>query len=947
MSAGPVGLFSRRWLLRQGATAALAWIAASRRRPLVGTVLAAGRGRLGLPVPLQSRDQWKWFQVDAHVHSSVSSDAMADLGILAGSATALGYDAVFVTDHNQASSFSINSNNANSLVLADNYSLWERGSSGEPAYHVLKPVRSPVASGTKSLYMLSSSTRYAEAFIWKRRGANLRSGNITLSVSFYPTRLDPDCGFYVSVTLGGDPAIAEPLGYTTRKGDVAPGKSIVLVWQAGTPRASRSDAQQRVFVYDLGAPTLNAWNRYTINVTEALRDIPPDELPVDYEGLAHLKIAVASKTGIAEGYTDAYSLQVSKPRGPAEEFVHRNAFIAALSTPQLRLYPAVELGQTDHVQRFDFAIHSPSAFVDYQRGVDGIRPTQESGYPVMLNHPGYPGGVSVADAIETGAFGADLIEVREATMVSAWEGILSRGIPIPGVWSTDTHASFSRGSPSARVFSRSPALDDLLRSMFEGRLYNVLNHFDGHVVLNLDPRSDQPHPSRYPVFVGAGREEVRIHLLVTGGMDQGWTVRWLRDGKVVHTEAVSSSSYEATRAFALAGTSTFVRAEVLDATGELHSMTQAILFQKIASLPDDISLCVDEIKTADGRQYTTIATRGVTDASWDATRDALNLRIENPLAALASIVVATPRRPVGVMVDGERLPQASTLADFLESTTSSWFAFAERYLLYLKVAHDQPIHEVTAAFRHLAARDTRAPTRPSLQVELQADRRALLTWTASEDNELLAGYRIRRNRRSVATVGPRTTRYVDASLASSRSYRYWVEAVDASGNVAVSNAVLVRTPRAPITIRAVADAYVTADEPTTPHGKADVLRIDSDPEVTVYLRFVVPNFGGSLKRATLKMLSHSASHIGCDVRAVADNAWDEASLTFGNAPAVSPIVLSSSGGFEAGRWVDIDVSQAVRSDGTLSLALTTDSTGSIAFASRESGHSPKLVIEPA
>ena len=45
--------------------------------------------------------------VETHVHSAFSADAVADVGVLAVTARALGYDAVFLTDHNEGSAFQI------------------------------------------------------------------------------------------------------------------------------------------------------------------------------------------------------------------------------------------------------------------------------------------------------------------------------------------------------------------------------------------------------------------------------------------------------------------------------------------------------------------------------------------------------------------------------------------------------------------------------------------------------------------------------------------------------------------------------------------------------------------------------------------------------------------------------------------------------------------------
>jgi hypothetical protein len=73
----------------------------------------------------------------------------------------------------------------------------------------------------------------------------------------------------------------------------------VLVWQLGAGRAASSDPNRRVLTYDLGNYTLNAWNHYEINVSEALNDIPASDRPLDYNALSFLKMAVAGNAGTA------------------------------------------------------------------------------------------------------------------------------------------------------------------------------------------------------------------------------------------------------------------------------------------------------------------------------------------------------------------------------------------------------------------------------------------------------------------------------------------------------------------------------------------------------------------------------------------------------------------------------------------------------------------------
>src|SRR5215213_4674663 len=155
----------------------------------------------------QAQAGWQWYQVDPHVHSSVSADAFVDVGIHSQLAIESGYDAIFLTDHNGGSSFQINNMTANYMAFEDAYTRWDLGTYGSQSATSNNLVSTPVKTGTQSLHMRSSSSEIGETYTWTKRGPNLRSGNILLNVSIYPTRIDPGSGLYVSVSIGGDPTV--------------------------------------------------------------------------------------------------------------------------------------------------------------------------------------------------------------------------------------------------------------------------------------------------------------------------------------------------------------------------------------------------------------------------------------------------------------------------------------------------------------------------------------------------------------------------------------------------------------------------------------------------------------------------------------------------------------------------------------------------------------------
>jgi len=51
-----------------------------------------------LSLPIEASGSWSWYQVDTHVHSTISADAFTDIGIISKSALDNGYNAILLTD---------------------------------------------------------------------------------------------------------------------------------------------------------------------------------------------------------------------------------------------------------------------------------------------------------------------------------------------------------------------------------------------------------------------------------------------------------------------------------------------------------------------------------------------------------------------------------------------------------------------------------------------------------------------------------------------------------------------------------------------------------------------------------------------------------------------------------------------------------------------------------
>ena len=141
-----------------------------------------------------------------------------------------------------------------------------------------------------------------------------------------------------------------------------------------------------------------------------------------------------------------------------------------------------------------------------------------------------------------------------------------------------------------------------------------------------------------------------------------------------------------------------------------------------------------------------------------------------------------------------------------------------------------------------------------------------------------------------------------------------------------------------------ADVYVDSSNPGLNYGLKTTLRVDGSPFVNGYLRFNLNGLHGSVIQARLRIYANSASSSGIGALAVNDNNWDEAGITYNNAPSMGNII-GTSNPVAAGTWKEMDVTSLVSGNGLVSFGLKTAGSTAISFASRESGaNAPQLVV---
>ena len=145
----------------------------------------------------------------------------------------------------------------------------------------------------------------------------------------------------------------------------------------------------------------------------------------------------------------------------------------------------------------------------------------------------------------------------------------------------------------------------------------------------------------------------------------------------------------------------------------------------------------------------------------------------------------------------------------------------------------------------------------------------------------------------------------------------------------------------------VADAHVKSSSATKNYGAESSLRLrnggTSSDTYRSYLKFDVTGLASAPDSAKLRLFVTDDSPDGGSVFKVA-NSWTETAITWGNAPAVAGSSLAAAGATRNGTWVDFDVTSAVTGNGEVSFALTTTSSNSSYYSSREGANRPQLVL---
>lgn len=143
-----------------------------------------------------------------------------------------------------------------------------------------------------------------------------------------------------------------------------------------------------------------------------------------------------------------------------------------------------------------------------------------------------------------------------------------------------------------------------------------------------------------------------------------------------------------------------------------------------------------------------------------------------------------------------------------------------------------------------------------------------------------------------------------------------------------------------------ADSYTQAANPTTNYGTIQSIVVETQARRLGYLRFNPQDLTGTVTKATLQLSLDRAASFGLGVHGVADNTWDERAITHARRPAYASKALSTLQPARRSGTLSVDVTDAVKGTGAVSLALVA-SSGSMHVGSREVGlaRAPRLVVE--
>jgi PKD repeat protein len=143
------------------------------------------------------------------------------------------------------------------------------------------------------------------------------------------------------------------------------------------------------------------------------------------------------------------------------------------------------------------------------------------------------------------------------------------------------------------------------------------------------------------------------------------------------------------------------------------------------------------------------------------------------------------------------------------------------------------------------------------------------------------------------------------------------------------------------------DAKVRSTRSDRNYGSADDLRLRDGAHVwESFLRFDVSGLPAAVISAKLRLYVTDGSADGGTLFAT-NSGWSEATITYSTRPPLVEPPIGNLGPVSNGTWVEIDVTSQVSGNGAFAFGLSSTSSNSAFFSSREGANPPELVIETA
>jgi hypothetical protein len=193
----------------------------------------------------------------------------------------------------------------------------------------------------------------------------------------------------------------------------------------------------------------------------------------------------------------------------------------------------------------------------------------------------------------------------------------------------------------------------------------------------------------------------------------------------------------------------------------------------------------------------------------------------------------------------------------------------------------------------------------------------------------------------------------NSGYVGSDSLKYTVQDNDgAFSNVATVGINVLPVGLVTVALPPIADAYVKSTSPTSKYGSKSTLQLrNGTPTYKSYLKFQVTQIAGPVQSAKLLLYVTDASPDGGSIYAVSNDysitgtPWDESGLTWITAPAIVGTPLSVASAPKSKTWIEFDVTAAITGNGIYSFGLSSNSSNSVIYASKEGANKPQLVLK--